>query len=122
MITQYEVPLLLKEEIPQMPAHAKLVASRFITTDIYTSINSFSAYTKHAVEEHNFTLARKCFAIAEKLYRQGDAMVRLLIENVFVYSFSSFIPEIRVDKLIIKTMIPAVLYAVYIKQVTGSGC
>jgi hypothetical protein len=42
MITQYEIPFLLKEEIPQMPLTEGIQSSKFITTDIYTSLNSFS--------------------------------------------------------------------------------
>ena len=121
MITQYEVPGLLQEAIPQMPATTQFHSVR-LTTDIYTSINYFSAYTKHAVEAHNFSLARKCFAFAEKLYKQGDSLIRLLIENIFVYSFSSFLPDERTDKQMLRKMIPSSLYAVYIKQVTGGGC
>jgi hypothetical protein len=122
MITQYEFPLLLKEAIPQMPVPVKIQASRFITTDIYCSMNSFSVFTKHAVDKHNFGLAKKCFAFAERLYRQGDSMVRLLIENIFVYSFSSFVTGNGIEKIMLKKMIPAALYAVYIKQVTSGGC
>jgi hypothetical protein len=122
MITQYEVPFLLKKELPQMPVAANLVASRFITTDIYTSIGSFTIYTKHVVDDHQFSRAKKCFAVADKLYKQGDATVRLLIENIFVFAFSSFNIKGRADILMIKTMIPPVLYSVYLKQVTASGC
>jgi hypothetical protein len=119
MITQYEVPFLLKEAIPQMPPASEIQASRFITTDIYTSINAFSLCTKHAVEEHNFNLARKCFSVAEELYIKGDGNVRLLIENIFVYSFSSLVPADRAEKLILKTIFSPSLYAVYLKQVSG---
>ena len=122
MITQYEVPFLLKEAIPQMPLKGTLQASIFIGTDIYCSLNTFSAYTRHAVEEHNFNLAKKCFVLAEKLYRQGDKMVRMLIENIFIYSFSSSMPADRFEKMILKTMIPVTLYAVYMKQVMSTGC
>jgi len=113
---------LLKEAIPQIPVKATLQASRFIATDIYCSLNTFSDYTKHAVEDHNFNLAKKCFATAENLYSHGDGMVRLLIENIFIYSFSSMMPVDKVEKMILKTMIPTSLYAVYMKQVLSSGC
>ncbi len=119
MITQYEVPSLLKEEIPQLAG--KMYLSK-VSLQIYSSINYFSDYTKHAVEDHNFNLARKCFALAEKLYREGDRLVRLLIETSFIYSFSSFMPRDRAEKLIVRSIIPEKLYSIYLKQVMQSGC
>ncbi|WP_315820023.1 DUF7674 family protein [Paraflavitalea speifideaquila] len=119
MITQYEVPSLLKEELPT------ITSDNFparLNMDVYKSMQCFSDYTKTAVLDHNFHLAKKCFSLAGKLYRQGDHMVKNVIENTFVFSFTSFMPNDRVEKLILQSMIPAVLYAVYIKQVMGSGC
>lgn len=119
MITQYEVPGLLREEIPSMtiqpfPGRASL--------EIYAAINSFTEYTKHAVQHHNLSLAGKCFALAEKLYRNGDALVRLLIENSFIYSITSYIPFNAEEKQKLKAVIPAGLYNAYLKQATQSGC
>ena len=119
MITRYEVPSFLEREIPQMAG--KIYHSKAFL-DIFTAINFFSNYTKHAVKEHNFSMAKKCFSLAEKLYRHGDKLVRLLIENIFVYGFSSFMSEDRTEKMIIKSIIPASLYSIYMKQVMTSGC
>ncbi len=119
MITQYEVPSLLKEELPKISGDN--YPSR-ITMDLYKSMQCFSDYTRSAVLDHNLHLAKKCFSLAGKLYRQGDKMVKNVIENTFVFSFTSFMPSDRVEKLILQSMIPATLYAVYMKQVMGSGC
>lgn len=118
MITQYEVPGLLREEIPALtaqpfPGRASL--------EIYASINSFTDYTKHAVLDHDLNPAGKCFAFAEKLYRNGDALVKLLIENSFIYSITSYMPFDAVEKNKVKAIIPAKLYDVYVKQVTHNG-
>lgn len=119
MITQYEIPYLLKAELPAISGNEYPAR---INMDIYKSVQYFSDFTRHAVQDHNFNLARKCFTLAEKLYRQGDNIVRNTIENTFVFAFTSFMPNDRVEKLILKSIIPASLYTVYIKQVTGSGC
>ena len=119
MITQYEIPYLLKAELPAISGNDYPAR---INMDMYKSVQYFSDFTRHAVQDHNFNLARKCFALAEKLYRQGDNLVRNTIENTFVFAFTSFMPNDRVEKLILKSIIPASLYTVYIKQVTGSGC
>lgn len=118
MITQYEVYSLLTTELPQLaeknyPSRASL--------QMYAALNYFTDYTKHVVKDHNFGVARKCFAIAEKLYLQGDPLVRLIIENSFVYSFSSLLPQGRTERLVIKSIIPTSLYSIYIKQVMQSG-
>ncbi len=119
MITRYEVPAFLEEEMPQIAG--KIYHSK-VSIDVYTAMSFFSDYTKHAVIEHNFNLAKKCFSLAEILYRNGDRLVRLLIENTFVYSFSSFMSGDRTEKMIIKSIIPVSLYSLYMKQVMTSGC
>ncbi len=118
MITQYEVSSLLKEELPTIAGDQ--YPARF-TMDIYKSVQCFSDYTKHAVLDHNLQLAKKCFALAGKIYRNGDNMVKNVIENTFVFSFTSFMPKDRIETD------PSVyysccLYTAYMKQVMGSGC
>lgn len=118
MITQYEVYSLLTREIPQLakknyPCRASL--------QLYASINHFTDYTREVVQEHHFSRAKKCFALAEQLYQQGDGLVKLLIENSFVFSFSSFMPNSRTERMMLKSIIPADLYAIYLRQVMQSG-
>lgn len=119
MITHYEVPSLLKAELPRISGDE--FPARF-SMDIYKSVQCFSALTREAVLGHNHHLARKCFAVAERLYRQGDNIVRSTIENTFIFSFTAFMPKDRVEKLILCSLIPAPLYAAYLKQVMGTGC
>jgi hypothetical protein len=119
MITQYQVSSLIREEIPQLalnncPTKASL--------RIYTSLNDLTDYTKHAVQDHNLNVARKCFTLAGRLYREGDRLVRFLIENIFVHAFSSILPEDHVEYLIVKSFIPETLFGIYLKQVMSSGC
>lgn len=119
MITQYEANSLLKEEIPQLAG--KIYPSR-ISLEIYASMNYFSDYTKHAIEQHDFNVAKKCFALAEKLYRQGDRIVRLLVENIFVHRFSDFLTNDKVERVVVKSMIPPALYSLYNRQMMQKGC
>ncbi|MET0463475.1 MAG: hypothetical protein ABW007_09980 [Chitinophagaceae bacterium] len=119
MITQYEVSSLLKSTIP--PLSAKTYPSK-ISLEVYACMNYFSDYTKQAVEEHNFNLAKKCFNLAEALFRDGDKVVKMLIENVFVYGFSSMLPDTKEERAFIRSMIPGRLYALYTKQVSQPGC
>lgn len=119
MITRYEVPVLLKETIPGL---SKNCTATKASLEIYVTMNSFTDYTRAAVEERNINLARRCFSMAEKLYKEGDGLVRMLIENCFVYSFSLFMPRDRNELVIVESMIPASLYNLYVKQVSTGGC
>ena len=113
MITQYEVYAFLKHEFPDLAIKAY---PSDVSLEIYFSINCFTDYTKHAIEEHNFRIAKKCFAVAENLYVNGDSTVRFLIENNFVYCFSSHKFNTHADDVITKSIFPKKLYAIYIKQ------
>lgn len=118
MITQYEIPGLLMDEIPDL--FTKINTGR-VSMEIYTSIYYFTEYTRHVLEEHNFIQAKKCFIIAEKLYRYGDRMVKRLIENNFIFSFTSFMPTDTAEKLLVKSLIPDILYTLYIKQIMSNA-
>ena len=119
MISKYEVPELIEAELHQITAGLQHNNS---TIKMYKSVESLTAYTKDAVLDHNFNLSRKCFSLAERLYNNGDLVIKSAIENTFIYSFSSFMPGNKIEKIILRSIIPAKLYAVYIKQVMQSGC
>jgi hypothetical protein len=119
MITQYEVPSLLNEELPSLenrtcPVH--------LSMSVYKTIHDFTEYTKSAVQKHHLPLAKKCFKLAEKLYSDGDKIVRMCIENIFIYSFSTLMPEDRIERIILQSNIPDTLNTVYIKQVSACNC
>jgi len=116
MISQYEVSSMIREEIPKFALKAY---PSVISLEVYVSINYFSDYTKNALEEHNFSLAKRCFALAEKLYLEGDRVVRLLVENIFVYGFSGLLFNNKVERAIVKSIIPPVLYSIYIRQMVA---
>lgn len=119
MITQYEASNLLKTKIPQLSS--KVYPSR-VSLDVYACMNYFSDYTKQAVEDHNFNAAKKCFVLAEWLFRHGDRVVKMLIENIFVYGFTSLMPADKEERTIIRSMIPGKLYSLYVRQISQTGC
>lgn len=119
MITQYEAASLLKEEIPQLDNKIYPVD---LSLEIYASIHRFSDYTRHAVEEHDYPQAKKCFGLADRLYHHGDRLVKMLIENDFVYAFSSLLLKNQAEQQAVRSLIPARLYSVYLQQVMKTGC
>lgn len=119
MITQYEVPSLMKASLS---VWEEKVYPGSVTLDVYRSMHYFTDYTKKAVEEHHLITAKKCFRLADQLYHYGDSVVRMCIENIFIFSFTSFIPKDRIERLILQSFIPASLHEAYVKQVSTSGC
>ena len=113
------MPTLLNNEIPGLATKEYPVRLSLRT---FASIHHFSAYTRHAVEEHDFPAAKKCFGLAEELYQHGDRVVRMLIENVFIFSLSSITPQGPSQKTLLKSIIPSALYRLYLKQVMSCGC
>jgi hypothetical protein len=119
MITQYEVPTYLTQILPAFACKPQIGS---LSMNVYKEMQHFTDYTRTAIEEHNLILVKKCFRLADKLYGQGDAIVKNAIENIFVYSFSSFFSRKTVEKMILKSFIPATLYALYTKQLGRAGC
>jgi len=113
MITQYEVPYFLRKVFPEL--ELDMYTSK-PSLAMYIAMNYFSDYTKHALEDHNFNQAKKCFTLAENLYLNGDRMVRLLIENSFIYTITSVMSHSRNDMFMVKSIMPDTLYKVYRKQ------
>jgi hypothetical protein len=119
MITQYEVPNMIRKEIPPLSAIPHMCRQ---SMEIFASMYDLTDCARHSVEEHNFTLARKCFMLAEKLYYHGDRVVRMLVENIFVYGFSTILPNDKNEVELVRAAIPPTLYNLYLKQIMGSGC
>jgi hypothetical protein len=119
MITQYQATSLLKQEIPGL---STVNLPTRVSLEIYSSMNYFSDYTKHTLVDHDFPQAKKCLFLADKLYRNGDNIVRMLIENSFIYSIISVMSLDPAERHWVKSIIPASLYSIYLKQVTASGC
>jgi hypothetical protein len=119
MITQYEVPRYLEQQLPVFSCQLQLAALKM---NIYQELQHFTDYTKQAILQHNYALVKRCFRLADKLYMQGDSVVKSAIENTFIFSFSSFMSRDNVEKLILKSLIPERLFTLYLKQIGKSGC
>jgi hypothetical protein len=119
MITQYEVPTYLTQILPAFASKPQICS---LSMNVYKEMQHFTDYTRAAIDEHNLVLAKRCFKLADKLYEQGDSIVKNAIENIFVYSFSSFFSHKNIEKMILKSFISPTLYSLYAKQVGHAGC
>src|SRR6202035_352796 len=118
MITQYDIP----GKLTQLPAAFNFQPNLGnLNMNVYKELQQFTNYTRRVVNEHNYTQAKQCFKLASQLYTEGDNVVRNAIENIFIFSLSSFFPHDRVEKVILKSLIPDILYSLYVKQISRSG-
>lgn len=110
MITSYELPRILEQQIPEIPEVNKSLKPLL---QLFSAINNFADLTGSAVREHHYLLAGRCFRLAERLYYNGDRIIRNLIQHSFVPAISSFMPEEDTEKMFIKSLIPVSLYHLY---------
>nr|WP_295922555.1 hypothetical protein [uncultured Dyadobacter sp.] len=120
MFTQLQIIDLLRNELPHLAGTDCAALSPRTFASIHSSIHYLSDCTRNTVEHRHFGPARQCFALAERVYREGDAMVRLLIENVFVYA--NVWTRGRQVSALPGEIIPDILYKIHLKQLTDSHC
>ena len=85
---------------------------------IYKQAERFAEITKKAIVSGNINRAKKCLALAERLFETGSYETRNAISNVYIFSVSSFM-ELR--HCTISNLFPKSLKAEYIKQINTSG-
>ncbi|GLU53834.1 DUF7674 family protein [Dyadobacter frigoris] len=114
MITQFQVIGLLKEELPKITHDGNFQEIPRAFSSIHAAIYSLSDFTRINLELKHFQTARKCFALAEKIYLEGDIMVQLLIEKVFIDSL--VLAKKAKTKNHLAILIPPALQKVYLKH------
>lgn len=120
MFTQLQIINLLRNELPRLAGADCAELSSRTFASIHSSIHYLSDCTKNTIEQRHFEPARQCFALAERIYREGDMMVRLLIENVFVYA--TVWTKGRNITSLPGHIIPDILYKIHLKQLNDSHC
>jgi hypothetical protein len=85
---------------------------------IYKQAERFAEITKTAIIAGNISRAKKCLALAERLFITGSNETKIAISNVYIFSVSSFM-ELR--HCSISNLFPQTLKAEYIKQINTSG-
>lgn len=85
---------------------------------IYKKAERFAEITKTAIITGNISRAKKCLALAERLFISGSNETKIAISNVYIFSVSSFM-ELR--HCSISNLFPQTLKAEYIKQINTSG-
>jgi hypothetical protein len=98
--------------------HKNFIQMKNQVTSIYKQAERFAEITKKSIISGNIVRAKKCLALAERLFITGSIETKNAISNVYIFSVSSFM-EMRHCN--ISHLFPQTLKAEYIKQVNTSG-
>jgi len=116
MINQYEVAACLQDELPEVSDEIPQLAA----LDIHSTIQGLTDYARARASVNDLSEVKKCMLFAEKMYGKGNKYVKDVIENVFVFSFSSMLLCERRQKMKLLALIPLSLYSVYVQQILKS--
>lgn len=122
MITQFQVNAFLKKELPQIIEDKQAESQVQTAFPARTAITNFLSYTRYQIKAHHLRKVKKCFLIAEHLYANGDVVVKMLIENLYVYSFSIYLPRTQKQMQQWLALLPPQLNKIYSKQQISPGC
>lgn len=118
-MNQYEVPAYLIDNMPEIDEELKQITPLF---NIINSIQCLTNFTRKKIIQHNLKDVKKCFAVVENIYSNGNILVKDAIENIFIYSFTSLLNAGNKEEVIqIQAMMPLCLHSAYIRQIYKSG-
>jgi hypothetical protein len=119
MINQYEMPFYLVKELPEIETELKETTTAL---NVFKTAQCLVHYTKEKIKAHDMNTVKRVMNAAEKIYMEGNNAVKNALENVFVFSFTSFICMCdREEKNTLQAIMPLHLYSAYILQVYRSG-
>ena len=116
MISQSELPEFIEHNMPELSG----ICSKEQSRNVYDIARNLFKYTATQIAKHNINAAKKCMALAEQLYNNGNVMIKNAIENVYVFSFSHAFFSGHSQDTDILEIVPPSLYELYRKQLIGS--
>jgi hypothetical protein len=118
MLSQQQVSFLIARQFP-----AALFDLSDTRPSAYQAIQCLTDYTRRMAIEHDFNKVKNCLNFVQKIYTEGNAIVRNAVENIFIFSFSSLLANCnRVEWRIVQSYMPSDLYTLYVRQVLKSKC
>ncbi len=115
MISRYEVSHVINDALKQKMYGLHPYSKCFnldLSLDMYTAMHDLTTLAKNAAGTHDMILLKQCLSVAERLYSNGEHLVRDVVENIFIYELSH---------KVFKAMLPKAFYEVYLKQVINSN-
>ena len=116
MINQEQLPRYISHEIPELSAAIGGNKCRHV----YDMVKQLFQYTARQLIRQDVDAARRSMKLAAELHSKGNSIVRMAIENVYVYSFSHAFFSNRAQRDQMLQLIPPPLYELYKKQVIYS--
>ncbi|MET0244061.1 MAG: hypothetical protein ABW174_11360 [Flavitalea sp.] len=119
MLTEYDLPSMIRHELPASYFNGGPVQAGM---EPYWLLDRLTNFTRLSLETSHLTSAKKCFILVANLYQKGNTHVKFLIENIFVYALTGMFLQAKKDNILIKSLIPPVLYEAYVRQANSGGC
>ncbi|HEX7412715.1 MAG TPA: hypothetical protein VF411_01625 [Bacteroidia bacterium] len=113
-ITENEALTLLSIELPQLGVEIKNICKQIT---IFNVMSCFADVTKQMVKMGNLKEVKRCFNLAEKIWKKGNNAVKNVIENGYLFSLSTVL-DLNTK---IKDLLNATLKKEYYRQVYGHG-
>lgn len=92
-----------------------------IILNIFQSAKQVAQATCSCITAGNYARARRYFAWAEKMLREGTERERMAIANVFIYSLSIMIDRLGQERSKVLALLPPLLHREYCEQITASS-
>jgi len=92
-----------------------------IILNIFQSAKQVAQATSACIVAGNYARAKRYFAWAEKMLREGTSREKLAIANVFVYSLSIMIDRLGQERNKVLALLPPLLHREYCEQITASS-
>jgi hypothetical protein len=90
---------------------------------IFTTIQSLTDQAKRLAFQHDLAGLKHCMNLVQQIYETGNGAAKNAVENIFVFSFSSLLPNCnQMEWRLVQSCMPAELYTLYLRQVTRAGC
>lgn len=112
METFHAITQLIEQEIPDLKQEPGLEAQEISTVHLFQTLVNFSAYTEKMILIGDLARVKKCFQLAENLYRKGNEMVKVAFEHIFIPRLHLEIDD-RTHQMV-RAMLPFCLLRTYL--------
>ncbi len=118
MLHEFEIAAFIEGSLPELEKDA--VPEKMNSGDAYRAITALADYMKRKFNDNDLLGVKKALRVAETIYIKGNAVVKIGIENIFIYSLSSMMPADRAARRQLQAMIPVSIYSIYVQQILHS--
>jgi hypothetical protein len=91
-------------------------------TSAFDAIQTLRHIIDARIKKQDFTGVKRCFALAEALYLEGNAAVKNAVENVLIFSFTRMLSTYAEYRQQLLSIMPATVNDLYRAQLCHNGC